>query len=78
MKKLILTLLSLLALTLTGCEPKEQKQIESDVESHITEIFYKGHKYLYFHKYDGMRHAVAGITHDPDCPCHKDNHVKLD
>lgn len=69
MKKPTLTLLALLALTLTGCEPKEQTQIEADVESHITEISYKGHKYLYFHKYDGMRHAVAGITHDPDCPC---------
>lgn len=68
-KKLTLTLLALLALTLAGCEPKEQTQIEKDVESHITEISYKGHKYLYFHKYDGLRHAVAGITHDPDCPC---------
>lgn len=71
MKKPALTLLALLALTLTGCEPKEQAQIEADVESHITEISYKGHKYLYFHKYDGMRHAIAGITHDPDCPCQK-------
>lgn len=69
MKKPTLTLLALLALTLTGCEPKEQTQIEADVESHITEISYKGHKYLHFHKYDGMHQAVAGITHDPDCPC---------
>lgn len=69
MKKLTSILLVLLALTLTGCEPKEQTQIEADVESHITEISYKGHKYLYFHKYDGTRTATAGITHDPDCPC---------
>lgn len=68
MKKL--TIFILVLLVMTGCEPKEQKQIELDIENNITEISYKGHKYLYFHKYDDTYSAVASIIHDPDCLCH--------
>lgn len=60
--KLILTLLALLALTLTGCEPKT----DNDFAERITEFNYKGHRYLYFNNGHNTR---SGITHDPDCPC---------
>lgn len=82
MKKLTISLLALLALTLVGCEDnrtQEQKQraIDADMASHITEFNYKGHRYLKYKEGSGD-YKIAGITHDPDCPCHKDNHVKLD
>lgn len=74
MKKLTLSILALLALTLTGCvdnrtQEQKQRQIDDEISSCITVFNYKGHKYLYFHKYDGHREGIAGITHDPDCPC---------
>lgn len=67
MKNILLTLLSLLALTLTGCEPKEQtqQQIDAEVATEITTFSYKGHTYLKYHHYAGNA-TVAGITHDPD------------
>lgn len=69
MKKLTLTLLSLLALTLTGCESnKTQQQIDAEIANEITELYYKGHHYLKYHHY-AANATVAGITHDPDCPC---------
>lgn len=82
MKKLTLTLLALLALTLGGCEDSrtpEQKQqaIDNVVASEITEVNYKGHKYLLY-KHGYGKGGIGGLTHNPDCPCHKDNHVKLD
>lgn len=66
MKKSIINLLALLALTLTGCEPKT----DSDFAERITEFNYKGHRYLYFNNGHNTR---SGIIHDPDCPCHKTN-----
>lgn len=64
MKKPTLTLLALLALTLTGCSPKS----DSDFAGHITEFNYKGHRYLRYYESYGNG-AVGGITHNPDCPC---------
>lgn len=70
MKKLTLTLLALLALTLAGCEKPTQEQIDAEIASDITEFNYKGHRYIRY--YQSVGHgAAAGITHDPDCPCHK-------
>ena len=43
MKKPTLTLLALLALTLTGCEKPTKEQINADIAAHISEISYKGH-----------------------------------
>lgn len=69
MKNPTLTLLALLALTLTGCEDnRTQEQIDTEIASDITEFNYKGHRYIKYHQYAG-RSSVAGITHDPDCPC---------
>ena len=71
MKKLTLTLLALLTLTLTGCEEPAQEQIDAKIASKITEFNYKGHRYIRY--YQSVGHgAAAGITHDPDCPCHKE------
>lgn len=68
MKKPTLTILALLALTLTGCEKetKEQKQqrIDDIYGSCLKTVNYKGHSYIL---YDGNR--KGGITHDPDCQC---------
>lgn len=69
MKKPILTLIALLALTLTGCESnKTQQQIDAEIANEITEFNYKGHRYIKYYHYSGYS-TVAGITHDPDCPC---------
>ena len=69
MKKSTLTLLALLALTLTGCEDnRTQEQIDVEMETEITTFGYKGHDYLKYYHYAGSA-TVAGITHDPDCPC---------
>ena len=68
-RKIKITLLALLALTLTGCESnKTQQQIDAGIANEITEFNYKGHRYLNYHHYAGNA-TVAGITHDPDCPC---------
>ncbi len=75
MKKLFLTILALLALTLAGCEDnrtpeQRQKALDADIACHIKEFNYKGHRYLLYQRAFG--HAgVADITHDPDCPCHE-------
>lgn len=76
MKKPTLTLLALLALTLTGCEDnRTQTEIDADIASHITEFNYKGHRYLkYYHRAGNA--TVAGITHDPDCPCREKGGVE--
>lgn len=75
MKKPTLTILSMLALTLTGCE-RPEKGLESTsglFHENITTTEYNGHRYILYKGYNR-----GGITHDPDCPCHKNNHVKLD
>ncbi len=68
MKKLTISILALLALTLTGCEESTQEQIDADVASKITEVNYKGHKYLLYKQFYG-KGGIGGLTHDPDCPC---------
>lgn len=60
MKKLTLSILALLSLTLTGCENNSNKPtIVSRYDIYTDTI--RGHVYL--HVYGG------GILHDPDCPC---------
>lgn len=69
MKKLTLSILALLALTLTGCEyNRTQEQIDAEIASNITEFNYKGHRYLLY-KRNYAKGGIGGITHDPDCPC---------
>ncbi len=37
----------------------------------MSRIYFDGHYYI---KYDaGGRVSSPSITHDPDCPCHKNN-----
>lgn len=68
MKKSVITLLALLALTLTGCKKPTQAQIDASAAHRISAFNYKGHRYLKYS--DGGGDAcVVGITHDPDCPC---------
>lgn len=66
MKKPTLTLLALLALTLTGCESKDIREGASfDRYDCIATAEYNGHSYIIYKGYN-----KGGIAHDPDCPCH--------
>ena len=53
MKKPTLTLLALLALTLTGCREDEAYRMTTD-----------GHAYIVIETNRGV-----AMVHDPDCPC---------
>ena len=70
MKKLTLTIFALLALVLTGCKEPTKEQRDAEISSQIEEFSYKGHEYLLYEKHFGKM-GVAGLAHDPDCPCHK-------
>lgn len=77
MKKLFLTILALLALTLTGCEDnrtpeQRQKALDADIACHIKTFNYQGHRYLLYQRSFGHS-GVACLTHDPDCPCHDES-----
>lgn len=76
MKKPILTLLALLALTLTGCGYKHG---EINTDNRLNNAYdalmkakYEGHSYII---YKGLQ--KGGITHDPDCPCREKGGVEL-
>lgn len=65
MKKTTIILTAIVCMAaMVSCEPMTQQQRDADVAAHITEFSYKGHRYLLYKSY-------AGLTHDPDCPCHK-------
>lgn len=77
MKKPTLTLLALLALTLTGCEDNrtpEQKQqyLDNKYGSRIKTVNYRGHSYILYSEF----RTGGGITHDPDCPCREKGGVE--
>lgn len=68
MKKSIITILALLALTMTGCGYR-QGEIDTNNRLNIADdalmkAEYDGHSYII---YKGSQ--KGGITHDPDCPC---------
>lgn len=73
MKKPTLTLLAMLALTLTGCE-NTQANPETNIESGVSRklkaerITRFGHSYVYFYDQCGGYDPV-NVIHDPDCPC---------
>lgn len=67
MKKLFLTILALLALTLTGCVTETKEQSDERYSHDIEVITYKGHNYIVL----SATKWCNGITHDPDCPCHE-------
>lgn len=67
MKKPTLTLLALLALTLTGCEAETKEQRDERYSYDIEVITYKGHDYIVL----SATKWCNGITHDSDCPCYK-------
>lgn len=76
MKKPILTLLALLALTLTGCEnpsanAQSQRIESSGIPESLEVVKFKGHSYILYKGYER-----GGITHDPDCPCREKGGVE--
>lgn len=74
MKKLLLTLLALLALTLAGCknaaanaQPQQSVNLQPQNDPCMSRIYFDGHYYV---TYDaGGRVSSPSIVHDPDCPC---------
>lgn len=81
MKKIIFILSLVL---LSSCISKEQKEA-AQLDTQQFEDFgsisnidartltYRGHSYIIWNVSRG-----GSAIHDPDCPCHKDNYVKLD
>lgn len=70
MKKLTTLILALCAVALTGCVEPTQEQINADISAHIKEFTYKDHHYILYRS-EGVNSRIGGITHDPDCLCHK-------
>ena len=72
MKNLTISILAMLALTLTGCGENRWKQGEVDtsrnrlnnIDDALMKAEFEGHSYII---YKGSQ--KGGITHDPDCPC---------
>lgn len=73
MKKTTIILTAIVCIiAMVSCEPMTQQQRDADAKGHITEFTYKGHRYLLY-KEEDINKAYGGITHAPDCPCHKNN-----
>lgn len=70
MKHLITILAAVLcAVCLSGCEKRNIKEAETlRYGNRLITAEYHGHRYII---YKGIERG--GITHDPDCPCHKNN-----
>lgn len=62
----------LCAVCLSGCEeqtPEQRQQyIDNMYDGYIETVNYRGHSYILYSEY----RTGGGITHDPDCPCHKE------
>lgn len=71
MKKTTIIQTAIVCMTaMVSCKPNTQQGKDAVAASHITEVNYKGHRYLLYKK--GYSHrGYGGIVHDPDCPCHK-------
>lgn len=59
-----------LAVMFLTCGAQTQEELDLSMNIHITKFNYEGHKFLLF-KEGITSSAVAGICHDPNCPCHK-------
>lgn len=68
MKKTTITLLVLIALSLTGCNDKEEliENRQKQILYCPTDFEYRGHRYIYF---SNSMHYEGGVVHDPDCQC---------
>ena len=68
MKKRILIILAICALTMTGCTHGEISTNNrlNDFDDAIMKAEYEGHSYII---YKGRE--KGGLVHDLDCPCHK-------
>ena len=62
----------LCAVCLSGCEGRTPEQRQQDINDkyavNIKTVNFRGHSYILYPKF---RYG-GGITHDPDCPCHKE------
>lgn len=74
MNKTKLLIFALCAIALTGCVEQTHEQYDAKMASRITEFNYKDHRYLKYSYAEGQRCGTVGITHDPDCKCHQQQH----
>lgn len=65
MKKSTLTLIALLALTLTGCDKPTQGYQEDRIAYWMYTVEYSEHRYVVLCR----NPSTTGMVHDPDCPC---------
>jgi hypothetical protein len=74
MKKLLLALVCIIALqscTISADEEDAKEMVET-----FQEVEYKGHSYIVFAYHTvGSYASFSGLTHNPDCPCHKTDSI---
>ena len=73
MKHLTTILAAVLCIVcLSGCEVQTPEQRQQAIDNmygvNIKTVNYRGHSYILYSKF----RKGGGITHDPDCPCHKE------
>lgn len=68
MKHLIAILTAVLLLVAIACAVVSIYYAVNNNKDYIGQTDYRGHSYVLVHA-----NGSTGITHDPDCPCHKNN-----
>lgn len=76
MKKLTISLLPLLVMTLTGCEKPTEAQIDHYMANRAIGFDYKGHHYIMFRD-GGNNNSVGGVVHGPNCRCQESSTQSL-
>lgn len=67
MKKILFGLL--IALALTSCGKPETKIVHDPQIRQVIKFKFEGHKYMSFEVWNTGHTNIAGIVHDPNCPC---------
>lgn len=74
MKKLLLALVCILALQ--SCVISADEEDAKKMAETFQEVEYKGHSYIIFAYHHAASYAgYGGLTHNPDCPCHKTDSI---
>lgn len=76
MKKLLLVLAC--AIGLQSCVISADEEDAKKMSETFQEVEYKGHSYIIFAYHPVASYAsFGGLTHNPDCPCHKIDSINL-
>lgn len=74
MKKLLLVLACIAALQ--SCTISADEEDAKEMAETFQEVEYKGHSYIIFAYHPGGSYAgYSGLTHNPDCHCHKTDSI---